>query len=153
MSVFNQLNDIEYDTSEILIEYKDNMEYRKIIRKLFKINSYELLEKIKNDYTTNDGTIIDEVTMDEMTYDSDKIMDTMDLLFNLTKNNKLFGSMYTLAAGKILSTDKLIGQSILFSYDYLYLYHACLCTFILSPSNFTETCEYYVQLKNKLEKK
>jgi len=142
MSVFARLDNIDYDTTDILIKYKDNIEYRKINRKLFKMNLNELSNKINNEYTNNDGTSIDDITMDELMYDSDKITNTMDLLFKITENHKLFENVYILAAGKILSTDKMIGQSILFSYDYLYLYHACICTFLLAPNDFTETYDY-----------
>ena len=39
------MSSIDYDTSELLIQYNNNNEYRKIIRKLFKFDSDKLYEK------------------------------------------------------------------------------------------------------------
>jgi hypothetical protein len=139
-----------YDTSSHLIEYNSNIEYRKILRNLFRMDTEEILKDLESKYNTK---VLDEETMDELLYDSDKISDTLRQLYELTKENLLFQNLYTLAAAKMISTDLSIGQIILFSYDYLYLFHPCMCVFLVSPEEFNESCTYYLQLKDKLEKR
>ena len=132
-----------YNVSKLFLEYKTNQEYRKNIREIF--NMKPTPENTDSDF--------DDETNDELDYESKKIEKTMNTLFEQTKNNVLFQILYDLAAAKMISLDRSIGQSILFSYDYLYLFHACLCVFIVSPLEFNENCEYYIQLKEKLEKR
>jgi len=139
-----------YDTSSHLIEYNSNIEYRKILRGLFRMDTEEILKGLESKYNMKE---LDEETIDEILYDSDKISDTMRELYELTKLNPLFQNLYTLAAAKMISTDLSIGQIILFSYDYLYLFHPCMCVFLVSPEEFNESCTYYLQLKDKLEKR
>ena len=134
---------LNYNVSKIFLEYKTNQEYRKNIREIF--NMKPAPENTDSDF--------DDDTNDELDYESQKIEKTMNELFEQTKNIVLFQTLYDLAAAKMISLDRYIGQSILFSYDYLYLFHACLCVFIVSPIEFDEKCEYYIQLKEKLEKR
>jgi hypothetical protein len=114
------------------------------------MDTEEILKDLESNYNTKE---LDEETLDELLYDSDKISDTLRELYELTKENLLFQNLYTLAAAKMISTDLTIGQIILFSYDYLYLFHPCMCVFLVSPEEFNESCTYYLQLKDKLEKR
>ena len=132
---------MQYNVSKLLIEYKNTTEYRQILRELFNMKD---LDKQYN-YE------IDDETKDEENYDSDRIIKTLDELFELTKDNTLFQTLYDLAAAKMFSLERSIGQSILFSYDYLHLFHACLCVFIVSSDDFHADCEYYILLKKNLE--
>lgn len=134
---------MNYNVSQLIIEYHNDTEYRETIRKLFN------MKHIKRD--TKEEEIMDEVTADELDYDYETINKTMDELYEKTKDNPLFQTLYDLAAAKMISLDRTIGQSVLFSYNYLYLFHACLCVFIMCPNEFTEQCEYYRELKTKLE--
>ena len=130
---------MSYNTDTLLLEYKNTTEYRKTIRELF--NMAPIAVDIED---------IDPESLDEMNYDEDPINLSMSHLFDLTCKNTLFNTLYDLAAAKMLSTDRTIGQCILFSYDYLYLFHACLCVFLKSSSEFNAECIYYKQLKEKL---
>lgn len=132
-----------YDVSKLLLEYKNNKEYRQTIRDIFKMKHLE--ENYDSDF--------DDETNDENDYEYKKVNQTMEQLYEITKDNSLFQILYDLAAAKMISLDRTIGQSVLFSYDYLYLFHACLCVFIVSPNEWNENCEYYKQLKEKLEKR
>lgn len=136
------MND-NYNVSKLLIEYKNTKEYRQTIRDIFKMKHLE--ENYDSDF--------DDETNDENDYEYKKINKTMDHLYEITKENSLFQILYDLAAAKMISLDRTIGQSILFSYDYLHFFHACLCVFIVSPNEWNENCEYYTQLKEKLEKR
>lgn len=132
-----------YNVSNLLLEYKNTKEYRQTIREIFKMKHLE--ENYDSDF--------DDETNDENDYEYKKINQTMEQLYESTKENSLFQILYDLAAAKMISLDRTIGQSVLFSYDYLHLFHACLCVFIVSPNEWNENCEYYIQLKEKLEKR
>jgi hypothetical protein len=136
----------DYDFSNLLIEYKDNREYRKILRKLFKMDCSNIAENLEN-------YVIDEESYDEFMFEPECITKTMDVIYEKTKNLILFQVLYDLAAAKMFSIDPSVGLCILFSYDYLYLFHACLCIFYFQNEDFNENCPYYIQLKEKLEKR
>ena len=133
----------KYNTETLLIQYTDNFTYRNTLRSLFGMNSNKT--DIENQYDT-----IDNETLDELDYDDDRMCKIMSELFELTKDNALFQSLYDLAAAKLFSVDRQLGQGILFSYDYLYLFHACMCVFLCAPVEFTDTCTYYIDLKQVL---
>ena len=137
---------IKYNTDNLLIEYHNNTEYRTVLRSLFNMKSNH--NNIKSQYET-----IDTETLDELSYDEDAILKEIDSIYETTENNELFQELYDLAAAKMFSLDRTIGNCILFSYDYLYLFHACLCMFLNNPLEFTKSCKYYIQLKMKLEKR
>jgi hypothetical protein len=139
----------DYDVS-LYVEYNNTREYRNVIRKIFKMDMKKMEEEVNNEYETEG---MDEETKDELLYDNEKSIYMMDKVFDLTKNNALFLKLYELAAAKMLSCDHLIGECILFSYDYLYFFHLCLCRFIKNPEDFNEDCIEYIQLKEKLKKK
>jgi hypothetical protein len=134
---------MNYNVSKLFLEYKNTQEYRQTIREVFNMKNMDELKDPDFDDETND----------ELDYESQKIDESMNKLFQQTKDNVLFQTLYDLAAAKMISLDRTIGQCILFSYDFLYLFHPCLCVFIVSPQEFNETCEYYIQLKEKLEKR
>jgi hypothetical protein len=136
-------NPPKYNTETVLIEYNDNFTYRNTLRSLFGMNSNKT--DIENQYSS-----IDYETLDELDYDDDLMTKIMNDLFVITKDHVLFQSLYDLAAAKLFSEDRQLGQGILFSYEYLYLFHACLCVFLCAPDEFTDTCIYYIDLKRIL---
>lgn len=140
----------DYDTSFPFVQYENNSQYRKWIRNVFKMDTSPIFKEIETKYNMDE---LDEESLDEMLYDHDIMSQTMEQLYRVTQSNVLFQTVYDLAAGKMFSTDQTIGQVILFSYDYFYLFHACLCVFFHSPELFDETCIYYLELKDKLMKK
>jgi len=121
--------------------YSSNMEYRDFLRDIF----FMKLPKI-----SDNPDEIDDETLDENNYDEDIISRTMDVLFELTKGNGFFQKLYVSAAAKMLSEQLDIGQAVLFSYDYLPLFHKCLGCFFKEPTKFDETNEFYVALMKKL---
>ena len=129
---------MNYYHFEMEVQYHDNVSYRNMLRKLFYM-------KIHYNPALDD---IDEETRDELTYDEDAISAGMDKLYDFTKDNELFNELYELAAGRMLSTDKYIGQAVLLSYDYLFLFHQCLGSFVKGV--FDKENEYYKKLKEKL---
>ena len=91
---------------------------------------------------------IDEETIDELTYDEQTMSVIMDEIYNATKNNDIFNELYDLAAARMFSTDRTIGQAVLLSYDYLCFFHNCLASFL--KGEFDNKNEYYLLLKMKL---
>jgi hypothetical protein len=139
-----------YDISSPILQYYNDTDYRNCIRTLFKMNEEKMKSQLNELYDISE---MDPITIDECMIDISLMENTMNLLFNLTKHNKLFKILYDLAAAKMLSTNREIGQSILFSYDYVYLFHPCLCVFLESPSEFNENLQYYKELVLSLQKK
>ena len=97
------------------IHYTNDDEYRSCFQNVFYSN-------INNDDNHEEN--------EETGYEKDKVDYAMEYLFDLTKDDLLFCTLYELAAAKMISIDKEIGQCILFSYDYFHLFHSCLCCFI-----------------------
>jgi hypothetical protein len=120
------------------VSYTNNREYRKCLRELFNMNC--IINEDLND--------IDEETKDELLYDENTMSAIMDEIFNATKNNELFNELYDLAAARMFSTDRTIGQAVLLSYDYLCFFHNCLASFL--RGNFDNKNEFYLLLKIKL---
>lgn len=139
-----------YDISNPYIEYNSNKEYRKVMRSLFKMDQTVLLKDLATKYDIDE---LDEESIDELLYSSDGVMKQMDTLFECTRIHPLFNELYLLAAAKMISMDPSMGQVILFSYNYLYLYHPCLCVFLRNPDDFHKDCICYIQLKQKLEER
>ena len=137
---------INYNIDNLLIEYHNNTEYRNVLRSLFNMEHNH--QNIISQYES-----IDTETLDELSYDEESILKEIGALYETTENNELFKELYDLTAAKMFSQDRTIGHCILFSYDYLYLFHACLCVFLNSPLDFTKSCKYYIQLKMELEKR
>jgi len=125
------------------VYYTNNTEYRQCLRELFNMNCV-----YKDFDNVNDIDDIDEETKDELFYDEDTMSIIMDEIYNATKNNKLFNELYDLAAARMFSTDRTIGQAVLLSYDYLCFFHNCLASFL--KGEFDNKNEYYLLLKNKL---
>lgn len=119
--------------------YHNNTEYRQCIRELFFMKP---LPDLDSD--------IDEVSRDEMDFDDSSIHKVMDELFQGTREHPLFRELYLLAAARLISENLLMGQAILFSYDYLEVFHHCLLCFFREPNEFNENNVFYIELKRKL---
>lgn len=134
-------NDIEYHF-DMNVSYDSNQTYRQCIRDLFFMNTTNL--------SLSD---LDEETRDELLYDDKTINQTMKQLFDVTSNDPLFQELYDLGAATFFSTDRSIGQAVMFSYDYLIWFHRCLqCFFSTANSNseWNEKNEFYVRIKSRL---
>jgi hypothetical protein len=139
-----------YDITSPIIQYYNDTDYRKCIRTIFKMNEEKMKSQLNKLYDLSD---MDPITIDEYMIDVPLMENAMKLLFNATSKHKLFCNLYDLAAAKMFSTNREIGQSILFSYDYVYLFHPCVCIFLTSPNQFNENLEYYNELVVTLQKK
>ena len=129
-----------YDISKKDLIYKNDFEYRKTVRQLFCMvspNNPDLDE-------------VDEITRDEQDYDAESTEHMMNYLFNQTKYNVGFQSLYDIAAARMFSMDRSIGLAVLCSYDYLALFHKCLCRFFEDQDEFDETSNEYQALYKKI---
>ena len=128
-----------YNTNLSHIQYTNDIEYRECLRQVFHMSSME-----KNEFD------IDPVTHDENDYDGDSATKAMDYIYNKTKEHVAFQTLYDIAASKMLSTDREIGLAVLFSYDYLSLFHDCILAYIQSPDGFDENNASYCALHLKI---
>ena len=124
---------------DVTMNYTNDFEFRMCIRKLFNMK----MQKYDNE--------IDIISNDESNYDDESVTKVMDYIQLLTRNNTTFTKLYEMAATKMLSTDRSIGLSVLFSYDYAKDFHACLCAFKDSPAEFNETHPAYIALRIKIK--
>ena len=127
-----------YNTNLTQIQYTNNIEYRNCLRQLFHMT-----------YMKNDDDI-DAVTQDENNYDNDASTIAMDYIYKTTKDHVHFQQLYDIAASKMLSIDREIGLAVLFSYDYMSLFHDCILSFIKNPDNFDENNKAYCTLLLKI---
>jgi hypothetical protein len=92
--------------------YSNNKEYREVVRKYFKMELADLEKKW--DHLKD----IDPESYDELIYDTEAVGRGMNLIFDKTKENPKFMTLYKLAAGCFLSEDAEIGLCVLLTYDY-----------------------------------
>ena len=133
-----------YNFSNSTVSYDNNKTYRAILRHLFYIDSAEVLAELSNTYENLSD--LDEETIDELTIDMTKMESTMEVLYDKTKDDPLFQKLYDLAAARMFSVDRKIGQSVLFSYDYLYLFHSLLYLRFFEPEQCNENHELVAYL-------
>lgn len=124
------------------VNYNDNYSYRSCLRavtNMCKSDIYVPWDKMDDD--------LDEETIDEMLFDNVKMTTSMDYIYNKTHTIPKFKELYSLAAGKMLSTNQSIGLAILFSFDYFSYFHKCLIDFF--NNNDVNSSNFDI-LKNKL---
>jgi len=144
---------IPYNLSEKVIHYTNDFEYRAWLRYLFCMRFSDEDEDNKNNGSTpitDEDDDIDIITRDELDYNEQASIDALDYVYVQTKDNTLFQELYSLAASKMLSLDRNIGLSVLYSYDYMALFHCCVCCYIEKPDEFDETNEWFTCLRKKL---
>lgn len=125
-----------------IVQYSNNQEYRDSMRQLFKM-------KLTDNTTDND---IDDETLDEQNYDNERTTIMLDYVYAFTKDNPIFQELYQLGAATMLSLDPEIGLAVLFSYDYFYFFHQCICSFIKKPQSMNISNEYFIELKSRFQK-
>jgi len=121
------------------VRYTNDFEYRACIRKLFCMISPN---DIDND--------LDEVSRDELNFDHKACECAMDFVYKQTENHPLFQKLYDAGAATMISVDRSIGLSVLFSYDYLSLFHECFTSYLKHPEKFNYDTKSYVCLSKKL---
>jgi hypothetical protein len=119
---------------ETIVKYTNSQEYRQCCRELFDMNT-EIYEKNIENIENHNQEKLDQESWDEMAYDAGAISAMLDYVYECTKNINEFDELYKMAARRMLSEDANIGLSILFSYDYMQLFHLCLVEFFNDKLN------------------
>jgi len=105
------------------IEYNNDDEYRIFIGKIFCVPE----------------TIVDDYSFEP----------SFDIIYQKTKDDPFFNSVYETAAGFLLSLDHQTGLCVLFSYDYAALFYPILCAH-LNDSPLEDLAKYKEALTKKL---
>ena len=125
--------------------YSTTREYRACLRTMFQMDPSKYRETLKT-YEDTLHTEFDDETRDEMSYDEDAAKRVMDAVFGATRRDPLFQHVYDLAAARMFSVDREIGLAVLFSYDYLSKFHACVVQFTQTPDAFSANAAAYQSL-------
>ena len=120
------------------ISYSDDIGYRAAIRRLFSMSDASLLAVIDD---------VDPVSLDENQYDAEATNKTLNIIYAKTRDNAKFQEIYICAAGFMFSEDPEIGLAVLFSYDYLAVFHPFLCGVLQDRQ---DTAESLNALRTKL---
>lgn len=141
----------------IPVQYSDNAEYRECFRRVFSIDTRQVLERLKTTYADTWDTFEDE-TKDELMFDEDQVNAVMCDIMDNTADYVPFRELYKLAAACMISQDLDIGLSILLSYDYFQEFHAVLAEWFCRPDDisateFAESSEAFQKLQKRLHKK
>ena len=121
--------------------YQTNADYRQSIRDFCKMNYQD----------PNKDLDIDDETRDEQLFDFLASKNTMDFIFEKTKDHPLWQDLYEKSAAKFISSDLEIGLSILFCYDYFWHFKICWYSFIENPVEFDKNNEFYKSLLSLLD--
>ena len=116
-------SNINFDTT--CITYSNNTEYRAALRCFFQMNPVlcptgSLDPDIKGN--SEFDVDLDPETKDELLYDNTMTMSGITEIYNLTKNDDLFITLYKQAAGRIFSDDAIMGLTLLFCYDHFWAF-------------------------------
>lgn len=123
--------------------YKNNNEYRQLLRTFFSMNPTN----------PTDTENLDEETLDELLFDNKNVLSIFDDIYEKTIDDILFSELYELAAACFISTDKKLGVTVLFAYDYFISFYPLLLDYFSgSHENLKETNKYYIELKTKLHR-
>jgi len=130
---------------DVQVVYHNDFEYRQCLRDIVNMDK----EKLESMRKTLDN--VDEISKDELLFDEDAVTKYMDFLYEQTKDNIVFKTIYQLAAGFLFSTDESHGICVLFSYDYMETFYACLREYFRDPESFSIENPSYVRLLQKLK--
>ena len=153
----DKLSNIKHLFTQPTIKYDDDNEYRISLCKMFQGKLNGLTEMETNNLSTlrsedfSKSLNIEQEEGDELFFDEELLTENMEALFIYTKDNPLFQNLYDLAASKMFSTERTIGQCILFSYDYLSYYYSCIYVFVNTPLEFTKESKVYKDLVKMLK--
>lgn len=86
-------------------------------------------------------------------YDTEKMTQALDYIWENTHTNSSFMELYALAASQMMTEDATIGLAILFSYDYLKDFYILYSRFLSNPAESCEDHPCYLSLKTKLTTK
>jgi hypothetical protein len=122
------------------INYGTDVEYRKSLRELFKMNNQSV------------DPSLDEISKDENNYDEETMKLWMNWIIEQTKECYELNELYKLAAATMISLDKDTGLAVLFSFDYFSDFHSLLTIYFKNPNQDLEMSTSYERLWKRLSK-
>ena len=90
---------LQYYPTNMKISYKNDIEYRKVIRNLFKMTCNII------SVTDDNQEDIDEITQDEWNYDSESTTPFIDFIYDSTREIPIFKEFYKKSAGFNINTS------------------------------------------------
>jgi hypothetical protein len=94
----------------MMYHYTNNTEYRQALRDFFNMDISICQQQFDDE--------MDNETADELAFDAETVERKMNELYETTRNSNAFQTLYSHAAGKMLSLNPEIGLAVLLSYDY-----------------------------------
>jgi hypothetical protein len=109
-----------------IVDYADNISYRKCIRDAFQMSSanYHCPEE------AIDANDIDKETLDEYFYDEPQFKTILNEIYKKTIDEVDFEEIYETAAHFMISNDCDVGLTVLFAYDYFRWFHPVLVNYL-----------------------
>jgi len=105
------------------VQYNDTKEYRQCLRRVFRMDLNKRTGYSDLSFSQMDEDL-DEESNDELLFDDKAISFGLDWLYELTNDKQDFKELYDQYAGRMFSTDRLIGQAVLCCYDNFPMYYA-----------------------------
>ena len=133
------------------LSYTNDTEYRNSIRNVFQMDTTQICPYADLTAEEIDMSQIDDVSKDEMQYDMKSMDIRLSELFELTKEIPLFQDLYTRAAARMFSEDRLIGQVVLCAYDNFALYYSVIWFFLHGGVRSVEISNEYQRLSAQLK--
>jgi hypothetical protein len=147
----NNMSYIEYYKSlPSLLFYSDDVEYRKILRKVFQCDPNA---RYSYDGKAKPLESLDSISQDELTFDGDKISKAMDKIYEATSTCFHFQDLYKNAAATMFSTSPEIGHAVLCSYDYFNKFHTCVWHYLNGGEYSLCSCLQFQELVAKFSTK
>lgn len=106
------------------VQYANTTEYRNCLRRVFRMDLSQKTGYSDLSYSQMNVEDLDAESNDELLFDDSAISVGLDYLYEFTKDVPEFQDLYDEYAGKMLSTDRTIGQAVLCSYDHFPMYYA-----------------------------
>jgi hypothetical protein len=133
------------------LSYTNDTEYRNSIRYVFQMDTTQICPYADLTAEEIDMSQVDDVSKDEMQYDMKSMDIRLSELFELTKEIPLFQDLYTRAAARMFSEDRLIGQVVLCAYDNFALYYSVIWFFLHGGVRSVEMSNEYQRLSAQLK--
>ena len=111
--------------------YSNDTEYRQYFRKITGMRE-QVFHHEPGHINLNEGIPedMDDITLDEYMYDEEAVSNTVNSMYQKTKDDFRFQQMYDLAAARIISTDREMGIPVLMTYDFLWLFYECYTAYV-----------------------
>ena len=135
-----------YNT-DIIVQYTSNLEYRRCIRDVFRMNVQSRTKELRHQYGDKWDTF-EEETQDELLFDDRAATRVIEFLYDLTCDIQEFKDLYLKAAEVMISEDMNLGLTILLSYDNFSGFHQCLVSFLTSDSDgpvINDTTRFWIE--------